>query len=318
MFKFPTLFEEPTEEFLYKFLTQEEIFERYLGIPIQLNKKLISPLRNDRRPTATFGWRSGVLFFTDWNGEFSGNCISLVAHINNMGYKKAIKKIASDFNLIGSSIPTQSKRKAEYKQKKQEVKQFQAVWGDLEFSHISYFKSFGISIQTLKKYNVYKLKALWMNSSLIYVHTSSDPAVLYLEDDWFKAYYFKRKSSRFISQGQGIQGLKQLRFQSNKVIIQKSLKDVMLMDELGFESIAPPSENSYLSELQIRMLQDKYQEVVVIMDDDPAGNRALEHYRSMGLRTEKIPKLKDATDYCREFGLQKTETLLNNLIYVHS
>jgi len=312
--RLPSTFDIIDEKYVYSFLTQEQIFEKYLGTPVVLNRKLISPLRNDKKPTATFGWKNGTLLFTDWNGEFSGNCIQLVMHITRLSYHNALRHIAGEFKIAGKELPRSNKQKPVNQAKPKVCK---AVWGELDTPHISYFRQFGISVQTLKYYNVNRLDALWLNGELLYIKTPSDPAVLYLDDDWFKAYFYTRKSQRFISQGQGIQGLKQLRFQSDKLIIQKSLKDVMLMNELGFESIAPPSENTYITELQIRMLQDKYNEIVVIMDNDPAGIRAMNHYQKLNLRTVVIPDTKDATDYCKAFGIKKTENLLNNLIYVH-
>lgn len=316
MLKFTPVFEPLTEEYLYHFISPEEIFSKYLGVQVVLNRKIISPLRNDKRPTATFGYRNGTLLFTDWNGEFSGNCIQLVQHIENCSYRKAINKIAEDFKISGNKLPSPKKTESNKKAKVQQVKKFKAVWGELDSPQLSYFRQYGITIQTLKNYNVHKLEALWMNSELLYIKTKNDPAVLYLEDNWFKAYFYTRKTSRFYSQGNGIQGLNQLKFESDLLIIQKSLKDVMLMYELGFESIAPPSENTYISELQIRMLQDKYDNIVVIMDDDLAGIRAMNHYKKLGLKTVVIPNCKDATDYCKAFGIKKTEKILNNLIYV--
>jgi len=312
----PALFEPVTEAYIYNSISQEEVFRRYLNVNIVIDKKIISPLRNDKRPTATFGYTNGVLLFTDWNGEFSGNCIMLVMYLFNLNYWKAMNKIAIDFNIPSIKQGSAPIKKANLAKVRGANKEFTASWGELEPLHVGYFKQCGISIQTLKYYNVYKLNALWMNGELLYLNTISDPAVLYLEDDWFKTYFYTRSVSRFLSQGSGIQGLMQLKFQSNKLIIQKSLKDVMLMHELGFESIAPPSENTYITELQIRMLQDKYHEIIVIMDNDKAGITAMKYYQSLGLRTVTIPNKKDSTDYCKAFGIKKTETILNNLIYV--
>ena len=46
------------------------------------------------------------------------------------------------------------------------------------------------------------------------------------------------------------------------VVIQKAMKDLMLMHEYNIPSVAPTSENTPISDKVLKKLQDKYKKVV--------------------------------------------------------
>ena len=63
----------------------------YLGIAVKKGLQ-ISPLRNDKKPTACF-WRNGKgeLIFHDFGIGFNQNFIGVVMYINQCNYQKALQ-----------------------------------------------------------------------------------------------------------------------------------------------------------------------------------------------------------------------------------
>lgn len=61
-----------------------------------------------------------------------------------------------------------------------------------------------------------------------------------------------------------IQGAKQLPKEGGDLlIIQKSMKDVMCLYELGIVAIAPNSENLFLSDTQLDKVKSKFKRIIV-------------------------------------------------------
>ena len=60
-----------------------------------------------------------------------------------------------------------------------------------------------------------------------------------------------------------LQGAKQLDTENiDFIVIQKAMKDLMLMHEYDIPSVAPTSENTPISDKVLKKLQDKYKKVV--------------------------------------------------------
>jgi DNA primase len=53
--------------------------------------------------------------------------------------------------------------------------------------------------------------------------------------------------------------------------VTKSLKDVMLLHELGIPAIAPCSENLFLTDRQYEALRPNFKHCIVCFDNDMAG-----------------------------------------------
>ena len=85
-----TVNEDIDKKFIFDRLSQEDIFERYLGIEVNFAGKVCSPLREDPHPTCTFKkLPSGTIMFKDWAGHFTGNCIDVVMNMYGLSYWEA-------------------------------------------------------------------------------------------------------------------------------------------------------------------------------------------------------------------------------------
>ena len=103
----------------------------------------------------------------------------------------------------------------------------------------------------------------------------------------------------------------------NLLIITKSMKDVLTLKGLGYAAIAPQSENSYPKREQIEVLKSRFDKILVFLDNDRAGLKAMASLRRMyRLLFYAIPlnyKVKDISDFHKKYGRAKTQQLIDSL-----
>lgn len=319
MFDSPIIGEQLSWDYLFTYVSEEAVFERYLNTKVVFGKLIKSPpiLRIDTKPTCSFKYIGGKLKFADWNGTFKGNCVDLVMYLYNLTYHKALNKIASDFGLLGGGAEIFVKKRVTYRNKEsiETVDIFNAKKVPLYKQDLEYYTSYGIEYSTLIFFGIKSVKTIWKNKEPYWLRQPNDPAVLYEGDGWFKVYFYKRKEYRFISKGTYIQGMNQRTNNSKICIITKSLKDVMFIWQCGIDAIAPASENTYVPREVISYLCGIYEEVIVFFDPDTAGKRGALHYRvNYGLRNIELDSTKDITDCAKLQGKEQAKQILFSLI----
>ena len=154
------------KDYIYSNISQERIIEHYLGITPK--KGLFkSPLRNDKTPTCSFYKNNkGDIIFNDFSGHFKGNCISIVMYKFNCSYSDALKIIANDFGLYSFNYIPKNEKLISYTENEFEIKKESKIQIELQdFSdyELSWWNSFGITYNTLKKFNVYSCKNIFLN-----------------------------------------------------------------------------------------------------------------------------------------------------------
>lgn len=258
-----------TESLILNYLTEKQIIEHYLGIPVVFGKILKSPLRYDKKPTASFYYDSrGKLVFKDFGNGFHGDFVQVVQQKYSLNYYSALERIYNE--LVNGKqldiIPEEDR--IQYVQKKKII---QVKRRPLD---LDYWSEFGISKETLELYRVSGLQTLWINGKIVYSYSMFDPGHLYeFQDSMYKAYFPFRDSYRFLSNTTQyiIQGYDQLPKKGKLLIVTKALKDVMCLHELGYDAIAPQAESVLISANQILELKSRFKRIVSLMDFDYAG-----------------------------------------------
>ena len=98
-FTIPKTVKKVTREFLLEHNTEETYMQNYLGVPVKKGL-FISPIRHDKRPTASFfRSRDGALLFHDFGIGFKADFVGVVRQLFNLSYNQALNKIASDLGL---------------------------------------------------------------------------------------------------------------------------------------------------------------------------------------------------------------------------
>ena len=309
-----------TKKELLTHRTEEEYMSFYLGI-IPDNGVHNNPLRRDRKPSASFyRAKDGQLIFRDWaNGERL-NFVDIVMKKFQVNFDKALKTIANDFGII--SKPHYEKNQAAVKYSGEKLNNTSNTLLQGEFipfkdSDIKWWKSFGISEATLKKYNVYNIKSIFLNGYPSFFSSDRDPIYGYYFGkeggrELWKMYMPKRQSFRFLLNTNKVQGFKQLPKEGEILVVTKSLKDVMVFHEMGIPAIATQGETVLLTSKQYEILSKRFKRIVFNFDWDLAGKTALIKSRRKfaGIAmtfTNPETQAKDISDYVKKFGFEKAE-----------
>jgi len=326
--KFPKLEQRITKAFLLSKNSEETYMQTYLGVPVKRGL-IVSPLRKDRRPTANFYRnKNGELIFHDFGIGFHGNFLSVVMFKYNCSFAKALQIVAEDFGYIqkdDTRPPVTIKESNVTIQEKQETT-IQIEKQDFQDYEIKWWNSFGISKETLDKFNVYSCKSIFLNG--VYFTSSSKYSMIFGYyfgkkdgNELWRIYFPQKKSYRFLSNTDRniIQNAKGIPQFGDLLVICKSMKDCLLFYELGIPAIAPCSEVQFVSDQQLARLKQRFKVIVVCYDNDLTGISFMRKIKKKHpeLRYFFIPRkyAKDPSDYCKAFGFdnlkQEVEKLKN-------
>ena len=326
-FNSPDLTTKITKEFLLSKNSEETYMTTYLGIPVKQGLQ-VSPLRNDHKPTVSFHRnKKGELMFHDFGTGFHENFIGVVMEIHKCSYFKALQIIAEDFGYIPKSENRETPKIKVSNVILEEKPSTQIQITDRKFTQteLKWWESFGVHEDTLKKFKVHSCENVFLNGNYFGSPTSKTSMFGYYcgkkngEELW-RIYMPQRKTYRFLSNtGKTfIQGAKQLPETGNVLIITKSLKDVMALYELGISAIAPCSEVLFISDQQLKKLQERFKNIIVIYDNDLPGIQGMRRIKKSHpeLKFFWIPRdsgAKDISDYIKKYGVDKAKNYIKEL-----
>ncbi len=129
----------------------------------------------------------------------------------------------------------------------------------------------------------------------------------------------KNPEKKFIKVENYTQGSDQLTSSScDALIITSSLKDLMAFRKLGlvgYQSIAPDSENSMITKTGMHILKQRFKKVIVLFDNDEPGIAAAKKYQeNYGISYVVLDMEKDLSDSVKAHGLIKVKEKLLSLL----
>lgn len=326
----------PNEKDLLDKVTDYEIYTYYIGT-FKVGKPFSSPLLRDEHPSfAIFASKKypGRLFFKDHRGP-SGDSITFIKELFNLSYKDTLERIIVDFRLeeyfLISNTNLKQLKPVEYRLDKSSRKEFLASKLDLNITSrgweqhdLIYWKSHGISKNTLEIFNVVPIKYYWMYGR---VYTADRLAYAYKE--WkdeelnYKVYQPRRSSNnhKFVNGflDGTFSGWELLPKKTNIIIITKSAKDCMFLYEHGYYAIAPQGEGYTFKPQVIDILKSKCDKLLLFYDCDEAGlNSAKRNAKEFNIEyiTTGDINSKDITDYYKNKGLTSAIKLLTDIIKI--
>ena len=327
-FQTPKLEPKITKEFLLSKNSEETYMSTYLKLPITRGLH-VSPLRRDNRPTCSFCHsKKGELMFHDFGTGFHENFVGVVMEIHKCSYQEALNVIAEDFGYISKADdrPAVKIKVSNVKLEEKTETLIQIKPKAFSEQELKWWKGFGITEKTLKKYKVFSCDSIFLNGD--YFSSSSPRVPIYgyycgkkNGQELWRIYFPSKRSFRFLSNvGKSyIQGAKQLPKTGDILLVTKSQKDVMLAYELGIPAIAPCSEVLFLSNKQIQHLKKRFKTIVVCYDTDITGIHNLKQIKVKhpDLHTFFIPRkygVKDISDFFKKYGEEETRRLAGELL----
>lgn len=314
-----------TREILLSKHSQETYFEHYLGVPVKKGLfKSPSVIRPDKDPTCSFyKTDKGILKYKDFAGP-TFDFIGCVMYLFSCNYYRALRIIANDFGILELKNVEKNTPLIEYSGSVIEVTQRSRInvevkdWTEKE---LNWWSSFGITLNTLNRFNVFSIKSIFLNN--VYYNDSSDSSPVYGyygglsydEDELWRLYMPTKRTFRFLTNWPAsmIQGLKQIPNEGEFIVVTKSLKDVMALYEFGIPAIAPNSEGLFLSDDQLHRLRLRFKTVYLLYDRDLPGVRSAKKIKKKHpcVKVLLTPKVKDFTDFVKKYGIKRTEKLVD-------
>ena len=327
-FQTPKLEPKITKEFLLSKNSEETYMSTYLRVPIKRGL-FCSPLRKDHKPTCSFCHsKKGELMYHDFGTGFHENFVGVVMEIHKCSYQEALNVIAEDFGYISKAEdrPAVKIKVSNVKLEEKTETLIQIKPKAFSEQELKWWKGFGVTEKTLKKYKVFSCDSIFLNGD--YFSSSSPRVPIYgyycgkkNGQELWRIYFPSKRSFRFLSNvGKSyIQGAKQLPKTGDVLLITKSQKDVMLAYELGIPAIAPCSEVLFLSNKQIQHLKKRFKTIVVCYDTDITGIHNLKQIKVKhpDLHTFFIPRkygVKDISDFFKKYGEEESRRLAGELL----
>ena len=304
-----------TKEDVLKKISEYDIFVKYMGFKPVLGNLYSSPLREDKDPS--FGLfksnKTGSILFKDLGTGECGDCFKLACLLEHKTPKE----------IYGDLINDNSQKLIKKSQGPIPVKQYDSidiVVDDIPFTveGLAFWNDFGITEDTLNLYNVKQIKRFWSNGFEYWTSSKSKPMFSYFVYDKVKIYRPFYKRLRFYSNCTNIdiQGLQQLDYTKDTVFITKSMKDLMLLHELGYTAVAPNGEGHTIPDKLLSHLRKKFKKVIILYDRDLPGLKAAKKLwgsnRDFDFMFTPRQTEKDLSDYYKRFGKSKTLQLISD------
>ena len=297
------------------------IYSYYLG-PFKPGKLMNSPLRSDdKMPSfAIFPTKDGALLFKDHGTGVAGNALKFMKLYKGIQTRDELEKEL--LRIFRKSEPTSSAATVTRSYTPREDTDIGIVRQPFTETDKRYWKQFHISIDTLKRFNVFSIKYFLCNRVVRGTYKEDSPMYAYKVYDKFKIYRplaSKYTKWRTNLTNRHVQGLAELPYEGgNLLIITKSLKDVMCLYEMGFNAIAASSETTFIPDDIIKSLRRKWKHIVILYDRDTTGMlKARDYsrqYKFDAIFVHKKFKSKDISDAVKNNNYDQVKTWFTNTV----
>lgn len=256
---------------------------------LQIGKPIKSPFHEDKNPSfVVYSNRNGLYFIDLARPDCSGNIVELVKLLENVDAFTAIDLIYDNLNTV---------KKVQYTPPETSKSELHYIPIPFNSIHKNFWQPFGISSETLEKFNVLAISGYFLNGSFI----RKEHAYAFIIGSRIKI-YSPGSDTKYLgnTNKNSIQGYSQIDDRP-ELIITSSLKEVMVLDEIGINAIAPNSENTQIADKILNPLKEKYK-CFLLYDNDEAGRKSAQ----MHSKLYNIPIIqpdypsKDLSDFVKE------------------
>lgn len=306
-----------TKTFILEHIDEYDIFRRYLG-NVKLGVAYNSPLREDSNPSfSLFTTSNGNVLYKDHATGDSGDVFKLLSQMWGCTVKTVYKRVVDDIPGIESISLGRKKQIGTNRNLDIGIKRRYFNERDEE-----YWGRYLINKKTLYKYNVFAID-YYTISGIIRDHYKNDnPLYAYKVDDKFRLY--KPLTPNKIDKWKGnltrdnVFGYEQLPQKGDTLIITKSLKDVMVLDSLGYNAISPSSEATMIPNNSLTSLRTRFNRIVLFFDNDEPGiefsKKNVEKYNLDEISIDPKYKVKDISDFIEKYGSEKTKEYVEEML----
>ena len=312
-----------SKEFIEQNISDEELFQKYLGLSSINPKAFIrSPFARDTNPSLRLSIKDGKIFFKCFSSGQGGDIYKLLQALYNVHFTEAIEMIARDFNLIDKAKNTVFKRiKPVFSLQDSKPADIKVVLKDYSQEDLNYWAQYYITKEDLIKYDIQPCAEVYLNGNFHKAWSKKSPIFRYLNNGKYKIYeplaINKARKWLCTTGKDSIFNLENLDLSKFILIITSSLKDAICLNKIGYNAIAGNSETTLFSKAIMDQLSKKFQVLVNMNSDDP-GIKAAERYTELyNTKSIFIPfelGLKDPSDCVKAKGLEFTNNVFDELV----
>lgn len=325
-----------TSEQILERISQKELYEYYSGEKIIEGKLVKCCFHKDSTPSMGFVTLGDNIIYNCFGCGAKGNIFNFVQRLYNCNYGKAHNIIQKDFKLsknygsfgtsnsnIRNSISDISNSNSS-NSKKTEIIPTYRNWNKIDFD---YWNKYEIPLELLDKYNIRPCKRVYVVTRtgeyiLFAEHTKDNPIYCYNVADSMKIYrpLNPTKKGKWASNCDSfdIQGLEQLPDKGELLIITSSMKDVLVLNLMGYNAIALGGEGNKIPESILDFLWACFDNIVIFYDNDKAGlEYGVTLSEDIGAGNIHIPleiEDKDISDYVDTTSLEDGIKLMKQLL----
>jgi hypothetical protein len=316
-----------TKDYILSNVSSVEIVEYYLNVKLKYSELISSPFRRDKNPSFGIRITNNVVTAKDFSTGETFDCFSIVQKLYSCNFKEALKIIAMDFNISKSNIKPNRQISDLIIGKPPTIdkKSITIVKQPFTSVDIKYWGEYCINIEDLIEYNVFSCSKVFLDTKLIKYYTNTNPIYAYEFKEYDSIYYkiycpYADKKFKWLFNGTKfiIEGYDQLPLTSTIAVIAKSLKDVIVLNKLGYSAVSLQGEANKLEHETYIKLSKKFENIISFYDNDEAGYIGSKLLQDMyGIEPIYIPdkyKTKDISDFIKKFGYDKSKKLIDKLI----
>ena len=322
-----------TADDIYNHVNSYDMFRYYIG-DFKLGVPVLSPFDGENKPSFAIYVKGSEVLFNDFRFG-GGDIIQFVKMKFGLDFRGAINKIVQDAGLndkfrsdLSYSPKPLIKHNKVIKHEKTQINVKTRKWAhcDMEF-----WNNFHISKDTLTKYRVFPISHFFINNKII---KADKLAYVFKEFKDGKVSYtiYQPLSStlKWIKSHDAsvFYGWSQLPETGDKLIITKSMKDVMTISSItNLPAAALQNEKIRPKEHIINELKARFNKIYLLYDNDYGNEeKGKDNYgrkfgciiaNEFGLRQIEIPTLiaqlydaKDPSDLAKNAGPEYVETML--------
>lgn len=326
------------KDLLLKYVSDLEIYQKYIKDDFLTKKAILSPLRDEATPSfGIFVGESGELCFKDWILG-TGDCIKFVQMLFGLTHFEALSQIAHDFNMQDDFIVKDMQKSEITYDSNQKISRTKFITGLTSFKlnkkrrkwnlrDLEYWRSFGITTPTLKKYNVEPVSHMFLENQII---TLPDKAYCYVENkdnvETYKIYQPENEKYKWIKNHNDSiwEGWSQLPEKGGTLIITKSLKDVMsIVENTNFNSVSLQCENILPKQNVFEELQNRFSTIYLLYDNDYDkesnwgqifAEKFTDNFDAINIKIPNELKSKDFSDLFKKHGKKTACSELEKLL----
>lgn len=289
-------------------VSEYEIFTRYLGFRPTIGVAFTSPFREDRNPSFFIGNKGGFLHFHDLaRPDVEGDCFHFVMRMYNVDFSEAVNIVARDFNITSSSV-LKTKAAKQESIVKSKTTLIQVLPKKFTKSELAYWNDYTLSLDDLKKGDVFSPKAIYINKKKI---TLNSLTFCYLLGDKWKIYKpteekrLKWLSNIPLTSMENMENIEE----ATRVLVLKARKDRLIAQKyLPIYCVSTQNENkNSISPRNLDILRKK-EKSIIWWDSDRTGVENCTYFNQFGIDYINTPKylipqgIKDLSGFAKHFG----------------